>query len=82
FIAVAISMGLNTVFTGSGYNLPYLVSGIASRWLFQVPYSALVVYVLHLPITYIWVGFLLAEFIELLVIYTFYQRGQWKTVRV
>ncbi|MDD3656890.1 MAG: MATE family efflux transporter [Atribacterota bacterium] len=82
FIAVAISMGLNTVFAGSGYNFPYLFSGIASRWFFQIPYSALVVYVLHLPITYIWIGFLVAEFIELLVIYIFYQKGRWKITRV
>ncbi len=82
FIAVAISMGLNTVFAGSGYNLPYLVSGITSRWFFQIPYSALVVYVLTLPIIYIWIGFLIAEFIELLVIYIFYQKGKWKNTRV
>lgn len=82
FIAVAISMGLNTVFAGSGYNLPYLISGITSRWIFQVPYSALIIYVLHLSITYIWVGFFIAEFIELLVIYIFYLNGKWKTIRV
>ena len=82
FIAVAVTMGLNTVFTGSGYNLPYLVSGVASRWFFQIPYSALTVYILQLPITYIWGGFLIAEFIELLVIYTFYQQGRWKITRV
>jgi putative MATE family efflux protein len=82
FIAVAISMGLNTVFAGSGYNLPYLISGIVSRWLFQIPFSALVIYVFHLPITYIWVGFFTAEFIELLIIYIFYHRGKWKTSRV
>lgn len=82
FIAVAISMGLNTVFAGSGYNLPYLISGIISRWFFQVPYSALVVYSWHLPIAYIWIGFLVAEFIELLVIFIFYSKGKWKTTRV
>ena len=82
FIAVAISMGLNTVFAGSGYNLPYLVSGVTSRWFFQVPYSALVVYVFHLPIPYIWIGFLVAEFIELLVIFIYYRQGKWKNTRV
>ncbi|MDD3539270.1 MAG: MATE family efflux transporter, partial [Atribacterota bacterium] len=82
FIAVAISMGLNTVFAGSGYNLPYLISGIISRWFFQVPYSALVVYRWHLPIAYIWIGFLVAEFLELLVIFIFYRKGKWKTTRV
>ena len=82
FIAVAISMGLNTVFAGSGYNLPYLISGVVSRWFFQIPFSALVIYVFHLPITYIWVGFFIAEFVELLVIYFFYHRGRWKTTRV
>ena len=82
FIAVAISMGLNTVFAGSGYNLPYLVSGIVSRWFYQVPYSALVVYVFYLDINYIWAGFLVAEFIELLVILVYYWRGRWKEIRV
>lgn len=82
FIAVAISMGLNTVFAGSGYNLPYLISGVVSRWFFQIPFSTLVIYVFHLPITYIWVGFFIAEFVELLVIYIFYHKGRWKTSRV
>ncbi len=82
FIAVAISMGLNTVFSGSGYNLPYLISGIISRWVFQIPFSALVVYVFHLPILYIWIGFLVAESIELLVILVYYRQGKWKNIRV
>ncbi len=82
FIAVALSMGLNTVFAGSGYNLPYLISGIVSRWFFQIPFSALVVYVFDLSISYIWIGFLVAEFIELLVILIYYQQGKWKNTRV
>ncbi len=82
FIAIALSMGLNTVFSGSGYNFPYLMSGIASRWLFQIPFSALVVYVFNLPISYIWIGFLVSEFIELLVILIYYYQGRWKNTRV
>jgi putative MATE family efflux protein len=82
FIAIALSMGLNTVFSGSGYNLPYLISGIISRWCFQIPYSALIVYIFHLPISYIWIGFLLAEFIELIVILIYYKQGKWKYTRV
>jgi putative MATE family efflux protein len=82
FIAIAISMGLNTVFSASGYNLPYMVSGIISRWFFQIPFSALAVYVLHRPIAFIWIGFLVSEFIELLVILVYYQKGKWKTIRV
>lgn len=82
FIAVALSMGLNTVFSGSGFNLPFLVSGIVSRWLFQIPFSALIVYSFHLTINYIWVGFLLAEFIELMVIIVYYKKGRWKYNRV
>lgn len=82
FIAIAISMGLNTVFAGSGFNLPYLVSGICSRWLFQIPYSAMVVYYFHLPINYIWIGFLGSEFIELAIILLYYRQGKWKNTRV
>src|SRR6056297_76308 len=82
FVAIALSMGLNTVFSGSGYNFPYLMSGIASRWLFQIPFSALVVYVFNLPISYIWIGFLISECIELLVIIIYYNQGRWKNTRV
>ena len=82
FVAIALSMGLNTVFSGSGYNFPYLMSGIASRWLFQIPFSALVVYVFNLPIFFIWIGFLVSEFIELLVILIYYYQGRWKNNRV
>lgn len=82
FIAIALSMGLNTVFSGSGYNLPYLISGIISRWCFQIPYSVLIVYVFHLPIKYIWIGFLLAELIELIVMIIYYRQGKWKYTRV
>jgi len=82
FVAIALSMGLNTVFSGSGYNFPYLMSGIASRWLFQIPFSALVVYVFNLPIFFIWIGFLVSEFIELLVILIYYYQGRWKNTRV
>ena len=82
FVAIALSMGLNTVFSGSGYNFPYLMSGIASRWLFQIPFSALVVYVFNLPISFIWIGFLISECIELLVIIIYYNQGRWKNNRV
>lgn len=82
FMAIAISMGLNTVFAGSGFNLPYLVSGILSRWFFQIPYSAMIVYFFHLPISYIWVGFLGAEFIEFVIILVYYRQGKWKSTRV
>jgi len=82
FVAIALSMGLNTVFSGSGYNFPYLMSGIASRWLFQIPFSALVVYVFNLPISFIWIGFLVSECIELLVIIIYYNQGRWKNTRV
>ena len=82
FVAIALSMGLNTVFSGSGYNFPYLMSGIASRWLFQIPFSALVVYVFNLPISFIWIGFLISECIELLVIIIYYNQGRWKNTRV
>jgi len=82
FIIIAISMGLNTVFSGSGFNLPFLVSGIVSRWLFQIPFSLLIVYTFYLSINYIWVGFLLAEIIELIVMIIYYKKGRWKYNRV
>ncbi|MCK4259842.1 MAG: MATE family efflux transporter [Halanaerobiales bacterium] len=81
-IGLGILFGLATVFTGSGYNLPFLLSSVISRWGFQIPFLYIAVYIFKLPITIIWVGYLVAELVELLVIVIAYKQGKWRIKRV
>ena len=48
-ICTGISFGIGSVFTGSGYNLPWLISGVLSRWLAQLPFLYLAVRVMQWP---------------------------------
>lgn len=80
-VAAGAFMGFACVFSGSGYNLPFLVGSVASRWGAQVPVLALGAW-LGLPIVIVWISFLASDLIELLVLYSFYRRGKWKSVRV
>lgn len=81
-IALGVLFGLGTVFSGSGYNLPFFVSSLVSRWIVQVPLLLLVVYVFRLPIEMIWISFVVAEVAEMIVVIIFYIKGKWKIVRV
>ncbi|MCY6483427.1 MATE family efflux transporter [Clostridium aestuarii] len=77
----AASMGLGCVFSGSGYNIPFLVSSLVSRWAIQVPLLVVVTYVMHLPIIWVWVTYITAEVGEILVMFTAYKKGKWKNMR-
>ncbi len=81
-IALGVLFGLGTVFSGSGYNIPFLVSSLISRWIVQVPLLLLVVYVFRLPIEMIWISFVVAEIVEMIIVVMFYIKGKWKNVRV
>lgn len=51
-IAVAITMGLDTVFTGSGYNMPYLISAGLQHvgfFRFPIPYWHFIYFTCPLP---------------------------------
>lgn len=77
-----ILMGLGSVFSGSGYTIPFLISSVSARWLIQIPLLFLVIKIIHLPIALIWTAFLLADIIELAIIYYFYKKETWETKRV
>jgi len=76
------SLGLGSVFSGSGHNTPYLLSSIISRWIVQIPLLYITTSILHLPILYAWISFMIAEACELLTIYYHYKKGIWKINRV
>lgn len=84
---VSFALGLGCVFSGSGYNIPFLVSSLAGRWGTQVPALVLAIYALPLAhvslgLPGVWLSFLLSDMVETFVIVRFYQRGRWKGVRV
>lgn len=87
FALVSFSIGLGCSFTGSGYNLPFLVSSLAGRWGAQVPFLVLAAFVLpkfgvDLGIVGIWASFLVSDSVEALVLALYYRKGKWKKMRV
>ncbi len=82
FSLLAITFGLSSVFSGAGKNSPILVSGIVSKWLFQLPFMLICVFILKLDIIYVWISFVLVNFVEFIVIVFYYIKGDWKYNRV
>lgn len=82
FIFAGVLMGLGSVFSGSGHNTPYLISSILGRWGVQIPLLWLMVKVWALPVGYIWISYLLADFVEMMAITVAYKRGTWLRMRV
>lgn len=80
-LSAAVMMALGTVFSGSGYNKPFLVSSITGKWLVQIPLLFLFVIFLKLPIHFVWISFVIADFTEMLVMLGFYKAGKWTRVR-
>jgi putative MATE family efflux protein len=82
FLFIACTFGWGSVFSGAGYNLPFLVSSLAAKFGFQVPFLLLTLLVFRAPVQAVWFSFLGSEAIEAVVVYLFYRAGRWKTVRV
>ncbi|MCP4177784.1 MAG: MATE family efflux transporter, partial [bacterium] len=82
FSLFAISHGLGAVFSGSGKNTPLLISGIVSKWIFQLPFMLVCVLLLKLDIVYVWISFIIAGVAELFIVIYFYKKGDWKYNRV
>jgi len=87
FIVVSFAIALGCAFTGSGYNIPFLISSLASRWGAQVPFLALSVFILprfglNLGIHGIWASFFVSDAVEALILIVYYRRGDWKRTRV
>lgn len=81
-IAAGIFMGYGSVFSGSGYNIPFLISSIVARWIVQIPILILLIKALHTPLVFVWIGFLLPDLMELVIILAAYKKGAWETKRV
>ncbi len=75
---IAVYMGRATIFTGTGYTIPFLISGAIGQWAIQIPCVILFTRVLELPFIYLAVTYLLYNLGEGLVLYYFYYKGGWR----
>jgi putative MATE family efflux protein len=79
---LAVTFGLGSAFSAAGFNLPFLVSSLASKLGFQVPFLLLLRLFTRAPLSLVWASFLGAEIVELAVVWRFYRTGRWLKVRV
>lgn len=79
---LAILFGYSTVFSGSGYNLPFLVSSMFGRWAGAIPFAFVAIYILDLNIMWLWVSYLVGDIVEFIVIMYYYKQGKWQTNKV
>ncbi len=87
FAVVSFAIGLGSAFSGSGHNIPFLVSSLAGRWGAQVPFLALSAFILplaglRLGIIGVWASFLVSDLVEALILVAAFMRGTWKAHRV
>jgi putative MATE family efflux protein len=71
-------LGLATIFTGSGYTIPLLISAIIGQWAFQLPFVFLAVVVLNMPFQFVALSYFAFTLGEGAIILYFYKKGKWK----
>jgi len=79
---LAVGFGYGAVFNASGYNIPYFISTVISKWMFHVPVLFLGVMVLKWPLTAVWFTYLLSDTVEVIALLAHYRIGKWRTKRV
>ena len=77
-IPIGFYFGLATIFIGSGYTLPLLISGFVGQWLIQLPFVYLVTRVWNL--SFIWVAwsFIFYTISEGSIVLYYYLSNKWK----
>ncbi|MFP4457711.1 MAG: MATE family efflux transporter [Clostridia bacterium] len=78
----SIALSLSCVFTGSGYNFPYMISSILAKWVIQIPFLYIAIRIYNLPYYVVPISYFLSDSVESLVLLTFFKKGVWKTFRV
>jgi Na+-driven multidrug efflux pump len=87
FIVASYAIALGCSFSGSGYNMPLLISSLSGRWGAQLPFLLVATYLLPriglgFGILGVWVSFLLSDLVETAIIFVYYRKGEWKRRRV
>lgn len=73
-IFIAAMFGFGTSFSGSGFNRPFLISSVVSRWFVLIPIASITTYVLKTGIIGLLIAFVLSEFISFIIILTYYKK--------
>lgn len=81
-MVLAVGFGYGAVFNASGYNIPYFVSTVISKWIFHVPALLLGVLVLKWPLMIVWLTYILSDTVEVISLLFHYRMGKWRTKRV
>ncbi len=76
FAATAIA--LSSAFYGSGHTWPPMLTGLLTSWAFQIPLTAILVYVLGYGTTAMWAVMILANIMYLGMLLVWFKRGTWK----
>jgi putative MATE family efflux protein len=80
FVSTAIA--LSSAFYGSGNTWPPTVAGLLTTWIFQIPLTAVLVYILGKPAWAIWTVMVLTYAIYMSLLVTWFRLGRWKHRRV
>jgi putative MATE family efflux protein len=80
FVATAIA--LSSAFYGSGNTWPPTVTGLLTSWVFQIPLTAVFVYVLGYAPNAMWTVMIFGHAIYLGMLILYFRRGKWKERQV
>ncbi len=81
-IPLSFSMGLSITFSGSGYNFPFFISSLVSRWIVQIVLLFVTIKVFRMPLIWVWLTYAAGDTAEGLILFLFYKNGKWKEKRV
>jgi putative MATE family efflux protein len=80
FVATAIA--LSSAFFGSGNTWPPTIAGLLTAWVFQIPLTAVLVYILGKPASAMWVVMIVNHAIYLGLLVVWFRLGRWKHRKV
>ena len=76
-IPIGFYFGLSTIFIGSGYTLPLLISGIVGQWIFQIPFIYLATRVWKLSFIWVAISFIVYTVGEGAILIYYYYSKKW-----
>ncbi len=79
---VAAAIGLSSAFYGSGNTWPPTISGLLTSWVFQIPLTAVLVYLVEYPPEAMWIVMIAGNIIYLGILIYWFRRGRWKLRKV
>jgi len=77
-VVLGYGYGLASAFSASGYNFPFLLSSIISRWGIQLCILIVAINIFNQPLTWVWLSYMFGDIAESFILFYFYQKGRWK----